>query len=561
MHFFYSSVRFRLALRSGLLLAPAGAALAQAPVITTATPMANALAATRTGPVTVSFSQPLTAASAGALQVFSNQRGGRRTAAAPATVSGSTLNFAPTAYPFMPGETVQYTVTTAAAGLGGALGRARVGQFTVAGGTGTGIFSLGSAPTVGGFANGGAMGDVDGDGDLDLLVATQSTTVSVRLNDGRGHFAGNTEVAVLTGTSLLLGDVDGDGDLDMVNSSPYRISVHLNDGAGVFSDSRQIPLVSSSSAANDAALGDVDGDGDLDLLFTRPGGPTNIAVRLNDGTGTFSGTREVEAGSAHSILLGDVDGDGDLDVLATGAANTVIIRLNDGSGNFTGTQQVATGTAYHITAGDVDGDGDLDLLAPNLSLNTVSVRLNDGNGNFSGTQEVSVGPHPVSVAAIDVDGDGDLDLATTNGLGSSTLSVRINNGSGLFSGSQDIAVGNFADQVFAGDADGDGDLDLVTNNSPGRSVSIMLNGSTALATARGYSSTGVSLWPNPSHGSSMLSGLAPHAPVQVLDPLGRVLLAITSEADGTARLVLPEKLSAGLYLVCGGGQVRRLVVE
>ena len=131
----YSYSRAPWALCTVLLLAPAGAALAQAPVITSVIPMANARAAARNSPVTVNFNQPLTAASAGALKVFSGQRGGLRTrGTTPAVVSGSALSFAPTAYPFLPGETVQYTVTTAAASSGGALEQARVGQFTAAGG-------------------------------------------------------------------------------------------------------------------------------------------------------------------------------------------------------------------------------------------------------------------------------------------------------------------------------------------------------------------------------------------------------------------------------------------
>ncbi|WP_414653886.1 Ig-like domain-containing protein, partial [Hymenobacter sp.] len=133
-------------LRIFLLLAPSGAALAQAPVITSVVPLANARAAACTSPLTVSFSQPLTAASVGALKVFSSQKGGLRSrSTTPASVSGSTLSFTPSASAFMPGETVQYTVTTAAGNSGGTLARPRVAQFTTAaGGTGIGAFQFGS---------------------------------------------------------------------------------------------------------------------------------------------------------------------------------------------------------------------------------------------------------------------------------------------------------------------------------------------------------------------------------------------------------------------------------
>jgi hypothetical protein len=200
-----------------LLLAPMATVRAQAPVITSIVPMANARAA-RNSPVTVSFNQPLTAASAEALKVFSSQRGGLRTrGATPAAVNGSALSFAPTAYPYMPGETVHYTVTTAAAGTSGTLPHGRVGQFTAAvGGTGGGNFGGGSTISVGNRPKCAVLGDMDGDGDLDLIASNgNNNNVSVRLNNGSGLFSGTQDVAVGSlPLGLALGDVDGDGDLD-----------------------------------------------------------------------------------------------------------------------------------------------------------------------------------------------------------------------------------------------------------------------------------------------------------------------------------------------------------
>jgi hypothetical protein len=181
---------FGWALCASALLAPT-AAQAQAPVISSVVPMANARTAARNGAVTVNFSQPLTAASAGALKVFSAQRGGLRSrGATPAVVSGNALSWAPSAYDFRPGETVQYTVTTAAAGTGGALTRPRVGQFTTAaGGAGRGAFGGGDDVPVGYIPTCVAIGDVDGDGALDFLSGNiGAPTVSVRLNGGGGLF-------------------------------------------------------------------------------------------------------------------------------------------------------------------------------------------------------------------------------------------------------------------------------------------------------------------------------------------------------------------------------------
>ena len=126
------------------------------------------------------------------------------------------------------------------------------------------------------------------------------------------------------------------------------------------------------------------------------------------GPGTFSGGSEVFVSQQNpeQVVLGDVDGDGDLDLLTANAGttaqpgNTVSVRLNNGSGTFSGGSNVTVGLSPNSLAlGDVDGDGDLDLLAANLAPNTVSVRLNDGSGAFSSGSNVAVGNGPCRVAA------------------------------------------------------------------------------------------------------------------------------------------------------------------
>jgi hypothetical protein len=87
-----------------------------------------------------------------------------------------------------------------------------------------------------------------------------------------------------------------------------------------------------------------------------------------------------------------------------------------------------------------------------------------------------------------------------------------------------------------------------------------LPAATPTATA-GAVATVLTLSPNPAHGAAQLTGTAPHAPVAVLDALGRPVTGTTADAAGTARLALPTGLAPGVYLVRSGTQVRRLVVE
>jgi hypothetical protein len=484
---------------SALVSAPFFAA-AQVPVLITITPAGNTRAAGRTEALRASFSQPLTSTSAAALQVFSSQRGGRRTRLLAASVRDSTLSFTPSNYAFQPGETVNYTLTTTAASRSASLARPLVGQFTAAVScTGTGVFQASSQVNTGVYSDGMALGDIDGDGDLDLLAAQfsfVSNTVSVRFNDGTGHFSGSQSVVVgTTPKRVVLGDMDGDGDLDVLtaNQGGNSVSVRLNNGAGSFSGGSEVAV---DSYPTRVTMGDLDGDGDLDLLVATYSGWLN--VRLNDGAGAFRPGSSVRAQvSTSDAVLGDVDGDGDLDVLATNfIPEAVSVRLNDGAGNFSGTLELPTASQPQaLTAGDVDGDGDLDFFVTSGSTSSAQAYVNSGRGAFTANQVVPVGIGPYNAALGDVDGDGDLDLLTANIY--DYVSVALNNGQGRFSNITSVGhvLTSFrqSTDLVLGDVDGDGDLDLVTSGTPGASaVGIDLNSGTATSRAGTLQLTGPS---------------------------------------------------------------------
>ena len=446
--------------------------------ITSTSPTANVRAASATGPVSVTFNQAISSGSTAALKVFSQQRGGLRSGSSgTTTVSGSTVSFAPT-YAWLPGETVQATVTTAATSNGGGtLTTPRVWQFTTAVSGGTGTFGGGSNPAVGSLPFSVAAADVNNDGYPDVLAASaNSNTVSVRINNGSGAFSGTTNVSVgARPFGVVAADVNGDGILDLLtaNQNANTASICLGSGNGTFGAATSVTVGSGPWGVTAA---DVDGDGDLDLL-TANHSTNTVSVRLNNGSGVFTGTTTVPVGNnPFCVVATDVDNDGDLDLLtANEGSSTASVRINNGSGAFSGTTELPVGAApQSVVAADFNGDGALDVATANHGGNNLSVLLNNGRGTFGAATSVSSGAYACGVVAADVDGDGDLDLLSTN-FQANTVSVRINNGSGSFSGIGNLSVGSGPIVIITTDVDGDGDLDFLTANQTANAVSVRFN--------------------------------------------------------------------------------------
>src|SRR5207249_4538255 len=225
-----------------------------------------------------------------------------------------------------------------------------------------------------------ALGDVNGDGKLDLVTANYgANSVTVLLGNRDGTFTAAAGSPVAVGScpySVAVGDVNGDGKLDLttVNSGSNNVTVLLGNGDGTFTAPGGSPAVGSNSVFG--ALGDVNGDGKLDLV-TANYGSNNVTVLLGNGNGTFtaaSGSPVTVGFAPNSVALGDVNGDGKLDlVVANGDSNTLTVMLGIGDGTFTAAagSPVAVGSGPHSVAlGDLNGDGKLDLVAANsLSIN------------------------------------------------------------------------------------------------------------------------------------------------------------------------------------------------
>ena len=390
-------------------------------------------------------------------------------------VAGSAVTL-DTSEEFAPGERVTVTLLS---GLRGSQGEPLAApaqwQFDLAATLGTGSFADTGQRLDAFFGNDVALGDLDGDGDPDAVTANALGSPEAQAPDGlwQNHGGVFTKIGSLGSRSSIavaLGDMDGDGDLDAVTAGRFSdgASVWFNNGA--FSFSSGTPL--GSSPGKDVALGDLDRDGDLDVVFGMESG---LEIWTNNGTGGFTLDIVMSNTGLAFLAIGDLDGDDDLDILTIHdytSSDPAQLWLNDGAGNFSAQDLEVGHTAGEgLALGDLDGDGDLDAYVTRRGSSGLpqsdAVWLNDGAGYFiDSLQSLDTG-YSRGVALGDLDADGDLDAFVVKGMieapppvdrGESNT-IWLNDGSGSFTDSGGIFGDVINKAVALGDLDGNGDLD------------------------------------------------------------------------------------------------------
>lgn len=267
-----------------------------------------------------------------------------------------------------------------------------------------------------------SIGDVDGNGTVDLVLAKGRhwpLTNLILRNDGKGHFTTAPLAEAPDRTySAALADLDGDGDLDLVvsNDRPDQKRIYHNDGKGVFHVAATFGQPEWSTRY--VTVADLNGDARPDLMVANrsanPAAPKPSFVCLNSGTGTFPDCVAVATQSATIIVAADLDGDGTTDLFVPhrdGGQN--LIFWNDGSGRFAGGGTPVGPASSQIraaAAADITGDGVMDLMVGDEQH---GLYLYVGTAKRTFAEPTGVGARtgaPYAVAAADLNRDGMLDL-------------------------------------------------------------------------------------------------------------------------------------------------------
>jgi hypothetical protein len=398
------------------------------------------------------------------------------------TQSGSTGNYSLTA-------TVVGTGSQAA--LSGSVSFLDTSNANYALGTaplGTGIaalkFANPSNPATSSYPSAIAVGDFNGDGINDVVIATISTnSVQVFVGHGDGTFTAGVSVAVGNQPNYIaVGDFNGDGlpDLAVSSTTDNAITILLGKGDGTFTIGTPVggngPIV----------VADFNGDGIADMALTS-NFTYQAGVLLGNGDGTFrsAGTTPLVGPTVDSMTVADFNGDGIPDLATTTSLSTAVtVLLGNGDGTFVVAPRssLAGPGPSSIAVADFNEDGQADLAVSNNGGSTITVLLGNGNGTFTTAASPSVSLFPGFVSVGDFNGDGIPDMAVPN-TAVGTVAVLLGKGDGTFLPLVSTATGDQVVSMAVGDFNGDGISDLAVGNFTHSVVTVLLPQFTQTTTA------------------------------------------------------------------------------
>jgi hypothetical protein len=328
------------------------------------------------------------------------------------------------------------------------------------------------------------VGDLYNDGKLDLIGVNlnEPNDVNALINDGTGTFQLGSLLATNEyGDLAALGDFNGDGNLDYMylagfvkQVTPTHLEVNFGNGDGTFTPGPTFGTFGNRfgpEAPGNLVVGDYNQDGVLDVAMPWGSGQPYINLFLGNGDGTFTQQRPVHFDRTGQLATGDFNGDGILDFisLVPNDDNTefrVKLMLGIGNGMFQPVQAVATivgdlNPPFFVS--DFNQDGNSDLAFAN-SNGQIGIMLGTGDGTFRAPVYYTVGLQfffTFAVGDFNSDGKTDLIVQTNQERGDSLFEILLGNGDGTFQDPQVIPHGGFpANLITVGDFNNDGLLDF-----------------------------------------------------------------------------------------------------
>lgn len=420
-----------------------------------------------------------------------------------------------------------------------------------------------------------ALGDLDGVGGPDIVLATYGDgipfgtykgIVYVLLGHGDGTFAPGVRYDIGSDPGgVALGDFNGDGNLDVAatNRGPTPVLILLGYGNGTLA-----PAVGygSGSSFNTVAAGDLNGDGWIDLVLDEP---PDLLVLFGNGAGAFGPQMAYPVPAASSIAIDDLDGDGVADVAAASSFRSLVsVMKGNGDGTLGAPFHYGTGwKPASVAVGDLTGDDLPEIVTADESWNAASVLINRTGGPTATL---------LSMFAAEWAGSA-IEVRWQFGAGSSVSGTTVERSESPGGPWAEIA----GDRRIDGDAEVLVDTGVEVGRSYSyRLLARLANGE--LMTFGPISTAGepgtnafalMPMTPNPAHGSLRVPFVMPQAApvrISVLDVLGRRAAVLVDEMLPAGRHEAVWEAAgrgpapAGLYFVRfewpGGSATRRLAI-